>query len=66
LPNAGTWTISSSGRYAEAEPLYRRSLAIDEKGLGAEHPNPVRVRENYTTLFEKIDVQTQEDVTGTE
>ena len=26
------------GRYAEAEPLYRRSLAIQEKQLGATTP----------------------------
>jgi hypothetical protein len=25
-------------RYADAEPLYRRTLAIREKGLGPEHP----------------------------
>ena len=28
-----------SGRYAEAEPLYERALAIDEKALGSDHPN---------------------------
>ena len=27
------------GRYADAEPLYRRSLAINEKALGPEHPD---------------------------
>ena len=27
------------GRYAEAEPLYKRSLAIREKILGPEHHN---------------------------
>ena len=26
------------GRYAEAEPLYRRSLEIREKQLGGDHP----------------------------
>lgn len=26
------------GKYAEAEPLYRRALAIQEKTLGPEHP----------------------------
>ena len=26
------------GRYAEAEPLYKRALAINEKALGPEHP----------------------------
>ena len=27
------------GRYAEAEPLYKRSLAISEKALGPDHPD---------------------------
>jgi len=29
----------AQGRYAEAEPLFTRSLAIFEKALGPEHPN---------------------------
>ncbi len=29
---------SPQGHYAEAEPLYKRSLAIREKALGPEHP----------------------------
>ena len=29
----------AQGRYAEAEPLYKRSLAIREKALGPEHPD---------------------------
>ena len=28
----------SQGRYAEAEPLYKRALAIEEKARGPEHP----------------------------
>ena len=27
------------GRYAEADPLLKRALAIDEKALGPEHPD---------------------------
>jgi len=27
------------GRYVDAEPLYKRSLAIQEKALGPDHPN---------------------------
>jgi hypothetical protein len=30
----------SQGRYADAEPLYQRSLAIYEKVLGRNHPDP--------------------------
>ena len=29
----------SQGRYAEAEPLHKRSLAIREKALGTDHPD---------------------------
>jgi len=28
----------SQGKYAEAEPLYKRALEITEKALGPEHP----------------------------
>ncbi len=29
----------AQGKYAEAEPLHKRSLAIREKALGPEHPD---------------------------
>ena len=29
----------AQGRYAEAEPLLKRALAIKEKSLGLEHPH---------------------------
>ena len=29
----------SQGKYAEAEPLYKRALAIYEKALGPDHPS---------------------------
>ncbi len=41
----------AQGNYAEAEPLYRRSLAIQEKALGPEHPNVVQSLENYAALL---------------
>ena len=31
-------SLNNLGRYAEAEPLHQRSLAIKEKALGPEHP----------------------------
>src|SRR5262245_60454915 len=31
--------LHQAGRYAEAEPLYKRSLAIREKALGPDHPD---------------------------
>ncbi len=40
----------TQGRYAEAEPLIKRSLAISEKALGPEHPDVARSLENYAGL----------------
>ena len=31
--------MADQGKYDEAEPLCKRALAIDEKALGAEHPD---------------------------
>ena len=33
------------GRYAEAEPLYKRALAIREKALGPDHPDVATIAE---------------------
>ena len=41
----------AQGNYAEAAPLYRRSLAILEKALGPEHPNVAQSLENYAALL---------------
>ena len=41
----------AQGRYAEAEPLHKRSLAILEKALGPEHPNVATSLENYAALL---------------
>ena len=41
----------AQGRYAEAEPLYQRSLAIREKALGPEHPDVATSLENYAALL---------------
>ena len=40
-PASTTWPSSTAtqGRYAEAEPLYQRALAIREKALGPDHPD---------------------------
>ena len=44
-PNAG---------YAEAEPLFKRALAIRENALGPEHPNVTKTLENYAATLRKI------------
>jgi tetratricopeptide (TPR) repeat protein len=41
----------NQGKYAEAEPLYKRALAISEKALGADHPAVADVLENYASLL---------------
>jgi Flp pilus assembly protein TadD len=41
----------STGRYAEAEPLYVRSLAIKEQELGANHPETAVSMNNLASLY---------------
>ncbi len=43
----------SQGKYADAEPLYKRALAIWEKALGPEHPHVATSLENYAALLRK-------------
>ena len=39
------------GRYAEAEPLFRRSLEIQEKQLGRDHPDVATSLNNLADLY---------------
>ncbi len=41
----------AQGKYAEAEPLFQRSLAIWEKALGPEHSDVATTLENYAALL---------------
>ncbi len=41
----------AQGHYAEAEPVYQRSLAIREKALGPDHPHVATSLENYAALL---------------
>ena len=41
----------AQGRYADAEPLYRRSLAIYEKALGPERPEVALGLNNLANLY---------------
>ncbi len=43
----------NQSKYAEAEPLYKRALAIDEKALGPDHPSVAISLENYAALLRK-------------
>ena len=42
----------AQGRYAEAEPLYKRALAISEKALGPEHPDVGTSLNNLAVLYQ--------------
>jgi tetratricopeptide (TPR) repeat protein len=46
--------LYQQGRYAEAEPLLKRALAIREKALGPEHPEVAAVLENISRLYEAM------------
>ena len=41
----------AQGRYAKAEPLYQRALAIREKALGPEHPDVATSLNNLAALY---------------
>ncbi len=41
----------AQGKHTEAEPLYRRALAIWEKALGPEHPHVAASLKNYARLL---------------
>ncbi len=43
----------AQGKYAEADPLYKRALAIRENALGPEHPSVATSLENYADLLRK-------------
>ena len=44
--------MTDQGRYAEAEPLYKRALAIREKALGPDHPDVAGLN-NLAELYDK-------------
>src|SRR3974390_617504 len=44
--------LYQQGRYADAEPLYKRSLAILEKALGLNDPNVASLLNNLAELYE--------------
>ena len=46
----GLW-VYYQARYEMAEPLMRRALAIDERSLGADHPNVARDLSNLAQLL---------------
>jgi len=51
--------LQATNRLGEAEPLMRRSLAILEVSLGAEHPWTVGGRANLTRLLAAKDSEVE-------
>ena len=45
--------LYQAGRYAEADPLLKRSLGIQVKARGPEHPYVAQSLENYAALLRK-------------
>ena len=43
--------LEAKGDYAQAEPLYRRALAIAEKAQGPEHPDTVTKVQNLGVML---------------
>jgi tetratricopeptide (TPR) repeat protein len=41
------------GKYAEAEPPYKRALDIDEQALGSDHPRVATDLNNLAQLYNK-------------
>ena len=48
------------GRYAAAEPLYRRALELRRQRLGAEHPRTVELADRLVSLYESWNDDTAE------
>jgi hypothetical protein len=42
---------NAQGRYAQAEPLFKRSLAIRVKALGPDHPDVATSQNNLAALY---------------
>jgi len=51
LLNGVGYYLDMRAQYAEAEPLFQRAIAIDEKMLGPEHPNLAMLLNNLALLY---------------
>jgi hypothetical protein len=46
--------LQAQGELAAARPLFERALAIREKALGPDHPDPAVVRNNLASLVRGV------------
>ena len=44
----------AQGRYSESEPLYQRALDIQERNLGADHPNLAATLDDLAALYTEM------------
>jgi tetratricopeptide (TPR) repeat protein len=51
LLNQTAYYLDSRAQYPQAEPLYQRALAIDEKASGPEHPDTATSLNNLAELY---------------
>ena len=52
--NQAAFYLYEHALYGQAEPLLKRALTIREQVFGPDHPNTVKVRENYDGLLRKM------------
>jgi tetratricopeptide (TPR) repeat protein len=55
LLNESGYYLKGRARYAEAEPLYQRALAIKEEALGSGHPSTAASLNNLAELYRSQD-----------
>ena len=53
LLNQSGYYLHGRARYAEAEPLYRRALAIREKAQGPDHPDTATTLNNLAGIYDE-------------
>ena len=51
-PEQPRGAVPAQGQYAQAEPLYKRALAIKEKALGPDHPDVATSLNNLAELYQ--------------
>src|SRR5262245_11472625 len=51
LVNQAGYYLNERAQYIEAEPLYRKALAISEKALGPDHPDTATSLNNLALLY---------------
>jgi tetratricopeptide (TPR) repeat protein len=49
----------TQGKYAQAEPLCKRSLSIREKALSPDHPDVAMSHENLAALYRAMNRETE-------